>query len=132
MNATPDMLSTAFKMLAALGLVLGGLGIFFFFTKRLLRKDIGRAHDKMIRVLASQYIGLKKNISLVEIPGAILVVGIAGDSIRLLTKIEDKTILDQIHDRGSGRITPSFSDQLNKITAALWRTKTINDVYKPP
>ena len=71
----------------------------------------------MIRVLASQYIGLKKNISLVQIPGAILVVGIAGDSIRLLTKIEDKTILDQIHDRGSGRITPSFSDQLNKITS---------------
>ena len=71
----------------------------------------------MIRVLANQYIGLKKNISLVEIPGAILVVGITGDSICLLTKIEDKTILDQIHDQGSGRITPSFTDQLNKITS---------------
>ena len=30
MNATPDMLSTALKMLAALALVLGGLGFFFF------------------------------------------------------------------------------------------------------
>ena len=29
MNAAPDMLATAFKMLAALALVLGGLGIFF-------------------------------------------------------------------------------------------------------
>jgi flagellar biogenesis protein FliO len=117
MNATPDMLATALKMLAALALVLGGLGIFFYFTKRVMRKDIGNSGGQMIRVLANQYIGLKKNISLVQIPGAILVVGIAGDSICLLTKIEDKTILDQIHERGSGRMTPSFSDQLNKITS---------------
>lgn len=117
MNTTPDMLATSFKMLAALALVLGGLGIFFYITKRVMRKDLGSSGGEMIRVLASQYIGLKKNISLVQIPGAILVVGIAGDSIRLLTKIEDKTILDQIHDQGSGRITPSFSDQLNKFTS---------------
>lgn len=117
MNATPDMLATTLKMLAALALVLGGLGIFFYFTKRVMRKDIGNSAGGMIRVLASQYIGLKKNISLVQIPGAILVVGIAGDSICLLTKIEDKTILDQIHDQGAGRIHPSFSDQLNKITS---------------
>ena len=117
MNTTPDMLATSFKMLAALALVLGGLGIFFYLAKRVMRKDVGSSGGEMIRVLASQYIGLKKNISLVQIPGAILVVGIAGDSIRLLTKIEDKTILDQIHDRGPGRITPSFSDQLNKITS---------------
>ena len=117
MNATPDMLATALKMLAALALVLGGLGIFFYFTKRVMRKDIGASGGQMIRVLANQYIGLKKNISLVQIPGAILVVGIAGDSICLLTKIEDKTILDQIHDQGAGHMTPSFSDQLNKITS---------------
>ena len=123
MNATPDMLATAFKMLAALALVLGGLGIFFYVTKRVMRKDIGTSGGKMIRVLASQYIGPKKNISLVEIPGAILVVGIAGDTIRLLTKIEDKTILDQFHDQGSGRITPSFSDQLNKITSRFMAHK---------
>jgi flagellar protein FliO/FliZ len=116
MNATPDMLATALKMLAALALVLGGLGIFFYFTKRVMRKDIGASRGHMIRVLANQYIGLKKNISLVQIPGAILVVGIAGDSICLLTKIEDKNILDQIHDQGAGRMTSSFSDQLNKIT----------------
>ena len=124
MNAAPDMLVTGLKMLAALALVLGGLGIFFYFAKRMLRKDAGTAGGKMIRVLASQYIGLKKNISLVEIPGAILVVGITGDTIRLLTKIEDKTILDQIHDRGSGRITPSFSDQLNKITSRFMAHKS--------
>ncbi len=123
MNATPDMLASALKMVAALTLVLAGLGIFFYLSKRVLRKNIGVRGGKMIRVLASQYIGLKKNISLVEIPGAVLVVGIAGDSICLLTKIEDKTILDQIHDPGSGRASPSFTDHLNKITGRFAASK---------
>ncbi|MBW2433149.1 MAG: flagellar biosynthetic protein FliO [Deltaproteobacteria bacterium] len=116
MNATPDMLTTTLKMLAALALVLAGLGAFFYFSKRVLQKNIGASGGKMIRVLASQYIGLKKNIALVEVPGAILVVGIAGDTIRLLTKIDDPAVLDKIHDPTSERITPSFSDHLNKLT----------------
>lgn len=116
MNTSPDMLATAFKMLAALALVLGGMGIFFYFTKRVMRKDGRGSGGQMIRVLASQYIGLKKNISIVEIPGAILVVGVTADTIRLLTKIDDKTILDQIHDQRAGYPTPSFSEHLNKIT----------------
>jgi flagellar biogenesis protein FliO len=74
MNPTPDLLPTAFKMLAALALVLGGLGFFFFLTKRLMRKDAGRNHSKMIRVMASQYMGIKKSISLVQVPGALLVI----------------------------------------------------------
>lgn len=116
MNTSPDMLATAFKMLAALALVLGGMGIFFYFTKRVMRKDGRGSGGQMIRVLASQYIGLKKNISIVEIPGAILVVGVTADTIRLLTKIDDKTILEQIHDQRAGYPTPSFSEHLNKIT----------------
>ena len=123
MNATPDMLATLLKMLSALALVLAGLGLFFMLSKRVMRKNIGAQGGKMIRVLASQYVGLKKNISLVEIPGAILVVGIAGDNIRLLTKIEDKTVLEQIHNPEIERITPSFSDVLNKITRRLTVSK---------
>ena len=115
MNTSPEMLTTAFKMLAALALVLGGMGIFFYFTKRVMRKDGSGASGRMIRVLASQYIGLKKAISIVEIPGAILVVGVTADTIRLLTKIEDKTILDQIRDQRAGHPAPSFADHLNKI-----------------
>jgi flagellar protein FliO/FliZ len=115
MNSSPEMLATAFKMLAALALVLGGMGIFFYFTKRVMRKDGSSSGGRMIRVLASQYIGLKKAISIVEIPGALLVVGVTADSIRLLTKIEDKTILDQIRDQRAGQPPASFADHLNKI-----------------
>ena len=124
MNATPDMISTALKMLAALMLVLGGLAIFFYIAKRVMRREIGGPANKMIRVLASQYVGMKKNISLIEVPGALLVIGISGDNIRLLTKIKDKKILDQIHDRQAERISPSFSDHLNKIAGRFTADKS--------
>ena len=94
MNATPDMLSTALKMLAALGLVLGGLGVFFFFAKKVMHKNIGGNQDKLIHILANQYLGMKKNISAVQVPGAILIIGISGDSIRLLTEIKDKEAIN--------------------------------------
>jgi flagellar protein FliO/FliZ len=124
MTAAPDMFGTALKMLAALMLVLGGLALFFYIAKRVMRKEIGGSANKMIRVLASQYVGLKKNISLVEVPGAILVIGITGDTIRLLTKIKDKNILDQFHGPESERTNLSFSDHLNKITGRLMAHKS--------
>ena len=117
MNETPDMLSTALKMLAALGLVLGGLGVFFFFAKKVMHKNIGGNQDKLIHILANQYLGMKKNISAVQVPGAILIIGISGDSIRLLTEIKDKEVLDQFKKQASGNMSPSFSDHLNKITS---------------
>ena len=116
MNATPDMMATTLKMLAALALVLAGLGGFFYISKRVMRKDMGAPGGKMIRVLASQHIGMKKNISLVEVPGAVLVLGIAGDSIRLLTRIDDPAVLKQIHNSATERGFASFSDHLNKFT----------------
>ena len=76
MNTAPDIVSTAFQMLTALGIVLGGLLVAFYFMKRFLKRDIGGSKEQLIKVIASLYIGIKKNISLVEVPGSILVVGV--------------------------------------------------------
>ena len=115
MITAPDMLSTAMQMLTALGIVLGGLIVVFYFMKRFLKRDVGGSKEPLIKVIASQHIGIKKNISLVEIPGSILVVGVSNDNISLLTKIEDKVVLDDLRQENS-RIAPSFSDQLQRLT----------------
>ena len=39
--------------------------------------------------------GVKKSVTMVEVPGAVLVLGVTNDHIRLLTKIEDESLLDQ-------------------------------------
>lgn len=116
MNSAPDVASGVFQMLAALGIVLGGLLLVFYFLKRYLKRDGGGSNTQLIRVIASQYIGIKKNIALVKVPGTILVVGVSNDKISLLTKIQDKAIIDSIQQEASG-ITPSFSDHLQRLTA---------------
>ena len=116
MNSAPDAVSSAFQMLMALGLVLGGLLVIFYFMKRYLKRDGGGSNTQLIRVIASQYIGLKKSIALVKVPGTILVVGVSNDKISLLTEITDKALIESIGQEATG-MSLSFSDHLQRLTA---------------
>ena len=122
MNTAPDVVSSALQMLMGLGIVLGGLLGVFYLLKRYLKRDSGGVKGQLIRVIASQYIGIKKNIALVEVPGTILVLGISNDKISLLTKIEDKEVLEDLRQEVSG-ITPSFSDHLQRLTTRFRSAK---------
>jgi flagellar protein FliO/FliZ len=122
MNSSPDVVSGAFQMLTALGIVLGGLLLVFYFLKRYLKRDVGGSSGQLIQVIASQYIGIKKNIALIKVPGTILVVGVSNDNISMLTKIEDKEIIEAIEQEASG-ISPSFSDHLQRLTARFKSAK---------
>ena len=122
MITAPDLVSTALQMLTALGVVLGGLLVVFYFMKRFLKRDVGGSKEQLIKVIASQYIGIKKNISIVEIPGSILVVGVSNDNISLLTEIEDKGVLDVLRQENF-RNTPSFSDHLQRLTGRFKQAK---------
>lgn len=119
MNYPPDLISTALKMLVSLAIVLGGMFVTFYFMKRLLNKKVAGSEDKLIRVLANTYIGVKKNISLVEVPGALLVIGITNDNISLLSKIEDEEILNGLRMPNGERGQVSFSDHLHKLSGKL-------------
>ena len=104
-------------MLMALGIVLGGLLLVFYVAKRMFRREDGGSKEKLIRVLGSYYIGVKKSISLVEIPGAILVLGITNDNISLLSRIEDEETLNQFKRIEQEKMPVSFLDQLNKLSS---------------
>jgi len=123
MNSSPDMVSGAFQMLTALGIVLGGLLFVFYFMKRYLKRDAGGRSRQLIKVIANQYIGVKKNIALVEVPGSILVVGVSNDKISMLTKIEDKAIIEAIQ-QDAGATPPSFSDHLQRMAARFKSDKS--------
>ena len=117
MNAAPDMMATAFKMFAALGIVLGVLFIIFYFARRISKIENSGTKEKLIRVLANKFIGVKKNICAVEVPGALLILGVTHNQITLLTKIEDQEILEKIQHNPNTQMPMSFSEHLNKIAA---------------
>ena len=123
MNYHPDLISTALKMVAALAVILGGLLFVFHFSKRIFQRDVGGSKEKLIKILANSYIGVKKNISLVEVAGIVLVLGITSDNIALLAKIDKKEIQDKLGNPEGEKASPSFSNQLHELSSRL-RKKT--------
>ena len=122
MNYPPDLISSALKMLIVLGILLGGLVIALYFTKKIMRRT-GQSNGKMIRVLANSYVGVKKSISLVEVPGSVLVLGITNDNINLLAKIDDVEIVDKVTGPENDKMSWSFSDHIQKISSRYKREK---------
>ncbi len=114
MNYQPDMLSASLKMFAALIFLMGGLWLFAYIAKRYFTPGFDGG-DKPVKVLANAYLGVKKSVSLVEVPGAILVLGITGDNISLLDKIEDREIIEEFKNRESVAKPLKFSDYLSKF-----------------
>ena len=53
MNLSPNIFSTTLQMLAALGIVLGGLLVVFYFIKRVLKRDVSGSKEQLVRVITS-------------------------------------------------------------------------------
>jgi flagellar biogenesis protein FliO len=118
MNAAPELIPSALKMIAALTAVLGGLFVMVHFARRYLQRSGGLTPPRLMRVVASQAIGIKKSITLVEVPGCVLVLGVSGDRIQMLTRIDDPEALEQIRSHAGGE-APSFYDHLSKLTMRM-------------
>ncbi|HPL62841.1 MAG TPA: flagellar biosynthetic protein FliO [Syntrophales bacterium] len=113
-----DVFASLLKLFSALAVVLGLMigGMYLF---RGLMKRAGQGSDDMIRILSTKYLGPKTSIMLMDILGQIVVVGVAGGKITMLTTITDAASLDRL--RGvlvAGGARPSVADQL-----ANYRTK---------
>jgi flagellar biogenesis protein FliO len=117
-NAAPELIPSALKMIAALAAVLGGLFVMVHLARRYLRRSSGIMPARLVRVVASQPIGIKKSVTLVEVPGCVLVLGVSGDRIQMLTRIDDPAALSQIRSQ-EGAETLSFYDHLARLTQRL-------------
>jgi len=117
MNYQPDLISFALKMSSALLIVISGLLLVYYFSRRIFKQHTSGSGKRPINVLATHYIGVKKYISLVEIPGSILVLGITPNNMSLLTKIEGNENLEKFKPAEEVNIAPLFSEQLRKISA---------------
>ena len=124
MTLEPELFSTAIKLLVSLVIVLG-IGLLAYYGMRKLMNNNGlMANEKLIKVISNSYIGVKKSISLVEIPGAILVLGVTNDRINLLTTIEDPALIEGIiKDEGKKSVIP-FAEHLQKLTFRYKSEKT--------
>jgi flagellar protein FliO/FliZ len=115
MNAAPELIPSALNMIGALAAVLGALIVMVHLARRYLQRPGGAGRERLIRILASQAMGSKKAVTLVEVPGSVLVLGVAAESIQLLSRIEDPELLDRIHAH-LPTAAPSFIEHLSRLT----------------
>lgn len=92
MSYPPEMWTTAVKMITALALVIGFLFLSLHVFKRMYKNKLGGQTGRLINILASSYVGVKKNVALVEVPGTVLVLGITNDRITLLSEMSKEAV----------------------------------------
>ena len=121
MNGTPDMIAAGLKMIASLGVVLAMILALLYGVRKLTSQRMGAAGGKRIQVLESHYMGVKKTISLVRVPGKVLVLGISGDRINLLDTLDDDVVQQEMPPGESTSFGPMLSDRLKKIGSGFKR-----------
>ena len=121
MNGTPDMITAGLKMVASLGVVLALILLLLYGIRKLTGQRMGTSGGKRIQVLESHYMGVKKTISLVRVPGKVLVLGISGDRINLLDTLDDDIVQQEMLPVTPKSFGPILSDRLKKIGNGLKR-----------
>ncbi len=115
MTYHPDFFTSALKMFSALLLVLGILLACFYLMRRLVHRDGMVAGTPSARVIDRTPIGVKKNITTIEVAGRILVLGVTHDRISVLTQIEDQESVERFTNHVSQSASTRFSDQFSRL-----------------
>ena len=95
--------------------------LLYFFVRVMRKTSVARGilpTDSGIRLLATKPIAPHKYISLVEIGGEVLALGISEAQITLLTKIENRDFVDKISARG-----PMLSEPFSFFNPFLKRSR---------
>lgn len=111
---SPELFSSLLKIASALAVTVGALILTAYLFRKAVRRGGGEINNRaVIRILSSQYLGPKSSIMLVDVLGQVMVIGMSGGTMSLLTEIMDPEALEQLKDirerKGRG---PSFSGYL--------------------
>lgn len=118
MSAAPDLTTAAFKMVGSLGVVLFIVWALYRVAKTKLPISPMGGKANFIQLIDNQYVGVKKSIALVQIPGSVLVVGVGSDNVNLLAQIDDPELVNTITATPKKNRALNFKDQLHRLTKA--------------
>jgi flagellar biogenesis protein FliO len=110
------MVVAAVKMFGFLGVILGCLVAASLYLKQRRGAAMGPGGVKsLMRVVQRCQVGVKKSIVAVEVPGAVLLVGVSADSMSLLARLEgDAMSLSPLQASGDGAVNLPFAAQLKR------------------
>ena len=120
MSAAPDLTMATLKMLLSLGAVLLILWAAQRWLRRFLPSAAAVGRNRWIKVLGTHPLGIKKSIAMVQVPGAILVLGVGTEQIQLLTRIDDPEVMAEVAQSQAAQPgVTGFAEQLKRMTRSL-------------
>ena len=111
---SPELFTSLLKIMSALAVTVIIMFAVAYLFKRFVGKTVwGIKNKELINILSVKYLGAKNSIMLIDVLGNIMVIGVSGSKITLLTEIEAPDSLEQLKDvwRREDK-TVSFSEQL--------------------
>jgi len=113
----PDLYSAAVKTFSILSVILAVILTVFYLIKRFWPKGSGfMGSDRWVRIIAAHYIAPKKMVALVEVAGEVLVLGLTGDHITMLTKVTNEQMIRQLKASQEKKTTGSpFYQQVRSL-----------------
>ena len=122
MNPTP-LVTDGLKMIGVLVFIVGGLIYLNHYIRRQMHAGGRLSGRRRISVLENAHLGVKKSIAMVQVPGAVLVLGVTNDRITLLERIaETDDVWGAASNSADEAVTPrSFKDHLRQLTTPLSR-----------
>ena len=125
--STFEFLASLLKMISALAVVLGVMLACLWAARKFMNnKGTGVDDGQMIRVLSTRYLGPKSSILLLDVLGNVIVVGVTGTQISMLTTITDEESLERLRAPRSG--DSSSQPFLDQITLYKRKLKTLSMV----
>lgn len=127
--AIPSLGEALIKVASSLLIVLALVLILGFAAKKYrgtIEAKLGSAHE--IKVLSSQFIGVKKEVTIVEIAGEIFVLGVTSDNINLLARYDDPDRIDRI--KLKNRLPKKPKGITKKIPGMKWGISAKSKVSK--
>ena len=111
---TFDFIASLVKMISALAVVLGVMLASLWAVRKFMKKTgTGVDDEQKIRVLSTRYLGPKSSIMLLDVLGNVIVVGVTGSQISMLTTITDEESLERLRSTRTGeRDSQPFLDQI--------------------
>lgn len=112
-----SMVSAFLKMIFALAIVLGLLiGVMYFIKNFMQRTGPSADNHSIINILSSKYLGPKSSIILVEVMEQVIVVGISGQQMTPLARIDDPVAVARIKSQGNSPQAGRFTgDKIAKL-----------------
>jgi flagellar biosynthetic protein FliO len=123
--STFDFIASLLKMVSALAVVLGIMLAGLWFVRKLMKKTgTGVDDGHAIRILSTRYLGPKSSIMLVDVLGSVIVVGVTGSQISMLTTITDEDALERM--KSSRAVEQDSQPFLDQITLYKRKLKTLS------